>query len=108
MEITASVVNEIPVLTLRGRLDGLAAPAVEEKVAALLATGPQRMVFDCSGIEYASSAGLRVFLATAKKLKTVGGRCGFASLTPPLREIFGVSGFLDVLEIHDNLESATA
>ncbi|MEX1045262.1 MAG: STAS domain-containing protein [Chthoniobacterales bacterium] len=108
MEIIESVVNGTTVLTLRGRLDGIAAPAVEEKVDALLATTTPRMVFDCSGLEYASSAGLRVFLATAKKLKTTGGRCGFASLTPPLREIFDISGFLEVLEIHDNLESATA
>jgi anti-anti-sigma factor len=108
MEIIESVVNGNTVLTLRGRLDGIAAPALEEKVAALLATTTPRMVFDCSGLEYASSAGLRVFLATAKKLKTAGGRCGFASLTPPLREIFDISGFLEVLEVHDNLESATA
>jgi anti-anti-sigma factor len=66
------------------------------------------MVFDCSGIEYASSAGLRVFLSAAKKLKTAGGRCGFASLTPTLREIFKISGFVDVLEIHDTVESATS
>jgi len=108
MEITESVLNGTPLLVLRGRLDGIAAPAVEEKVAALLASGTTRMVFDCSGIEYASSAGLRVFLSAAKKLKTAGGRCGFAALTPPLREIFSISGFLDVFEIHDSVESATA
>jgi anti-anti-sigma factor len=108
MEITESVVNGTLVLSLRGRLDGVAAPALEEKVAALPATTTPRLVFDCSGLEYASSVGLRVFLATAKKLKTAGGRCSFAALTPPLREIFEISGFLEVLEVHDNLESATA
>ena len=108
MEITESVLHGTPFLVLRGRLDGLAAPAVEEKVATLLSSGATRLVFDCSGIEYASSAGLRVFLSTAKKLKTTGGRCGFAALSPPLREIFSISGFLDVLEIHDTVESATA
>jgi anti-anti-sigma factor len=108
MEITESVLHGTPFLVLRGRLDGLTAPAVEEKVATLLSSGATRLVFDCSGIEYASSAGLRVFLSAAKKLKTAGGRCGFAALTPPLREIFEISGFLDVLEIHDNVESATA
>jgi anti-anti-sigma factor len=108
MEITDSVANGTPVLTLRGRLDGVAAPAVEQKIATLLASGAPRLVLDCSGIEYASSAGLRVFLATAKKLTTTGGRCGFAALTPALREIFNISGFIDVLEIHDTVESATA
>jgi anti-anti-sigma factor len=108
MEIIESVVNGTPVLTLRGRLDGIAAPALEEKVAALPATTTPRLVFDCSGLEYASSAGLRVFLATAKKLKTAGGHCRFAALTPSLREIFDISGFLDVLEVHEDLETATA
>ena len=67
MEITESVLHGIPFLALRGRLDGLSAPAVEEKVATLLSSGATRLVFDCSGIEYASSAGLRVFLSAAKK-----------------------------------------
>ena len=108
MEITESVLHGTPFLVIRGRLDGIAAPAVEEKVATLLASGATRLVFDCSGLEYASSSGLRVFLSAAKKLKTAGGRCGFAALTPPLHEIFEISGFLDVLEIHDTVESATA
>ncbi len=108
MEITESVLNGTPVLALQGRLDGIAAPGVGQKIAALLAAGPARMVFDCSGLEYASSAGLRVFLAAAKQLKTAGGSCRFAALTPALREIFDISGFLDVLEVHDTVESATA
>lgn len=108
MEITDSVLHGIPVLVLRGRLDGVTAPAVEQKIATLLASDATRLVLDCSGIEYASSAGLRVFLSAAKKLKTAGGRCGFAALTPPMTEIFKISGFLDVLEIHDTVESATA
>jgi anti-sigma B factor antagonist len=108
MEINESVLHGTPVLALRGRLDGIAAPAVEQKITALLASGAPRLVLDCSGIEYASSAGLRVFLSAAKKLKTAGGRCSFAALTPPLVEIFKISGFLDVLEIHDTVESATA
>jgi anti-anti-sigma factor len=107
MEITDSVLHGIPVLVLRGRLDGVTAPAVEQKIATLLASDATRLVLDCSGIEYASSAGLRVFLSAAKKLKTAGGRCGFAALTPPMIEIFKISGFLDVLEIHDTVESAT-
>jgi anti-anti-sigma factor len=108
MEIAESVSQDVPFLVLRGRLDGLAAPALETKLAALVSSGSTRLVFDCSGLEYASSAGLRVFLSAAKKLKTTGGRCAFAALSPPLREIFSISGFLEVLEIHETVESATA
>ncbi|MEI7864353.1 MAG: STAS domain-containing protein [Chthoniobacterales bacterium] len=108
MEISESTVNGIRVLALSGRLDGVAAPAVEQKIFSTLTSGPDRLVFDCAGVEYASSAGLRVFLATAKRLKTSGGRCVFAALTPGLREIFNISGFLDVLEVHNTVEEATA
>lgn len=108
MEISESKVNGVLVLALSGRLDGVAAPMVEQKVFSALTGGPEHVVFDCSGVEYASSAGLRVFLAAAKRLKTSGGRCGFAALTPGLRDIFSISGFLDVLEVHETLEAATA
>lgn len=108
MEVTRGEINGFTVLSLAGRLDGVTSHAVEQKIADVLADGTERLVFDCSQVEYASSAGLRVFLATAKKLKSLGGRCAFAALTPALREIFGVSGFLEVLEVHDTVAAATA
>lgn len=106
MQITETAVNGIPVLQLSGRLDGLAAPELEKKLAAIATSESARLIFDCSGVEYASSAGLRIFLLAARQLKTAGGRCGFAALTPPLREVFAVSGFLDILEVHDTVAQA--
>lgn len=108
MEIQETAVNGVPVLKLTGRLDGLAAPDLEKKVGEVISRGDERLVFDCSGVEYASSAGLRVFLLAARQLKTTGGRCGFAALTPALREVFSISGFLDIFEVHDTVELATA
>ena len=108
MEISDSSANGITVLKLSGRLDGTAAPQLEKKLAEVIAAGSDRLVFDCSGVEYASSAGLRVFLLAAKHLKTRGGRCGFAALPPNLREVFTLSGFLEVLEVHETVDQATA
>jgi anti-anti-sigma factor len=108
MEISESSVNDAVVLHLKGRLDGAAAPELERKLAEEIASGHDRLIFDCAGVEYASSAGLRVFLLAAKQLKTRGGRCGFAALAPSLREIFAVSGFLDILEVHETVAQAAA
>ena len=108
MDITSSEHNGATVLKLSGRLDGVAAPELEKKLAEAVAAGMERLIFDCSGVEYASSAGLRVFLLAAKQMKMRGGRCVFAALTPPLREVFSVSGFLDILEVHDTVAQATA
>jgi len=106
MEITVSTLPSATVLALSGRLDGLASPGLEKKIDALLAAGTRRLVFDCSQLPYVSSAGLRVFLSSAKKFKTAGGRASFAALSPGVQEIFDLSGFTGVLEIHATVAAA--
>jgi anti-anti-sigma regulatory factor len=41
-------------------------------------------------------------------MKASGGTCAFAALTPQVLEVFEMSGFLDVMEVHPSLEAATA
>jgi len=108
MDITEQILRSTTVLALSGRLDGVSSPALEQKVDALLAAGSRRLVFDCAALTYVSSAGLRVFLATAKKLKAGGGAVAFAALTPSVVEVFELSGFSNVLSIHPAREQAIA
>lgn len=106
MDITESQLSSSTVLALSGRLDGLASPALDQKVDELVAAGVRSVVFDCSALNYVSSAGLRSFLTAAKKLKTAGGRASFAALTPAVNEVFELSGFLTVLSIYPTPEAA--
>lgn len=106
MDITESQLNTSTVLALSGRLDGLASPALDQKVDALLASGTRSLVFDCSALNYVSSAGLRSFLTAAKKVKAVNGRASFAALTPAVHEVFELSGFLTVLAIYPTAAAA--
>lgn len=106
MDITESQLNASTVLALSGRLDGLASPALDQKVDALLASGARSLVFDCSALNYVSSAGLRSFLTAAKKVKAVNGRASFAALTPAVHEVFELSGFLTVLAIYPTAAAA--
>ena len=108
MNIQETRSGAVVVLAIDGKLDGLSAPALETHIARLRSDDVKRIVFDCSGLEYISSAGLRVFLATAKQLQTVGGRCGFAALSPAVREVFRLSGFLELLEVHDTVADASS
>lgn len=107
-KITPSIISSTTVLSLAGHLNALTAPKLEQAVAETLASRIPRLVLDCSALTYSSSAGLRVFLTTAKRMKASGGTCAFAALTPQLREVFEMSGFLDVMEVHPTLEAATA
>lgn len=108
MEIIESKINSVTVLALSDRLDGLSSPTLERKVDALLAAGTRKLVFDCGRLIYASSAGLRVFLSSAKKLKSAGGQAAFAALTPAVHEVFELSGFTGVLTVEATAEAAAA
>ncbi|MEI6463972.1 MAG: STAS domain-containing protein [Verrucomicrobiota bacterium] len=106
MEITATTQNNVAILALSGRLDGLTSPALEQRVDALLQGGTRRLVFDCAALSYASSAGLRVFLGSAKKFRSAGGSAVFAALAPAVHEVFELSGFIGVLEVYASAEAA--
>ncbi|MEY3608319.1 MAG: hypothetical protein RLZZ447_1107 [Verrucomicrobiota bacterium] len=108
MEISVSQQNDITVLALQGRLDGVASLPLEQRLDALLASGVRKVVVDCAALTYVSSAGLRVFLGGAKKLKSAGGRVAFAALTPAVHEVFELSGFLEILAVHPSTAAASA
>jgi anti-anti-sigma factor len=108
LQICESTNGPAAVLALAGRLDGLTAPEVEARVDQLIAGGSRRLVVDCAALTYVSSAGLRAFLAAAKRMQVAGGRCAFAALTPAVRELFTISGFASVMEIHETVAHACA
>lgn len=99
INIATSRLASSATLSLSGRLDGLSSPDLEQQVAALIATGVRALTFDLSGLDYVSSAGLRVFIVAAKKLKASGGAAQFTSLTPAVRDVFHVSGLLTTLGV---------
>ncbi|MBR6451519.1 MAG: STAS domain-containing protein [Lachnospiraceae bacterium] len=85
------------VYTLTGRLDTMTAPQLEGDVSASLA-GVEDLSFDCAGLEYVSSAGLRVLLA-AQKTMNAQGKMVLKNVTEEVKEIFEVTGFSDILTI---------
>lgn len=99
MSIATSRLAASATLALSGRLDGLSSPELEQQVNALLASGVRTLTLDLAGLEYVSSAGLRIFIIAAKKLKASGGSAQFISLTPAVRDVFHISGLLTALGV---------
>ncbi|MEX1114270.1 MAG: STAS domain-containing protein [Akkermansiaceae bacterium] len=106
MEITESSHPHATVLALHGRLDGHTSLVVTAHLDSILAKGPGQLIFDLSGLEYVSSAGLRVFLTAAKKCQTIGGVAIFAALPPAILDVFELSGFLAVLQVRSTVAEA--
>jgi len=108
MEITVSLIDEIPVFHLAGRLDVTTAPLLEERLKPLLESTGQKILFACSELSYVSSAGLRVFISTLRHLSAGGGGIAFAELKPPVTELFHLAGLGHLFLIEPNLEAAAA
>jgi anti-sigma B factor antagonist len=108
MELTHEVVNGLLVLRPESRIDSSNAAAFEARCAALIAGGPKKVVIDFSGVDYISSAGLRVLLVAAKNAKSQGGALTLCGLRGNVRDVLEVSGFDTLLGAHDGVEAAAA
>ena len=89
--------NELTV-ELEGRLDTLTSPDLEEELEDKI-EGIEKLVFDLGGLEYISSAGLRVLVGAAQAIDEQDGDMVIRNLTVPVRDVFDVTGFSDAFDI---------
>ena len=84
-------------LKIVGRLDTTTAPELEATIDSCAAQ-IKELVLDCSGLEYVSSAGLRVILK-AQKLMNAQGSMKLTHVNETIMEVFDITGFADILTI---------
>ena len=84
-------------MALAGRLDTTTAPQLEAELKQSIANVTE-LVLDFSGLEYLSSAGLRVLLS-AQKVMIRQGSMVIKNVNETIMEIFEVTGFSDILTI---------
>lgn len=87
-----------------GRLDAMGSPLLEEHVHREMAAPPERLVFDLTDVDYLSSAGLRILLATTKQLGS--GKVVIYGVAPRVMETIRMAGFDKVLEIASGEDEA--
>lgn len=84
-------------LALTGRLDTNSSPALEAELKQSVG-GVKELIFDFSGVEYISSAGLRILLA-AQKVMNRQGSMKLIGVSADVMEVFEITGFSDILTI---------
>ncbi len=97
MEITKQAEGEKLTLALNGRLDTMTSPELEAVLKESL-DGVKELVFECTDLEYLSSAGLRVLLG-AQKAMSEAGKMTICHVNEPVMEVFEVTGFTNVFTI---------
>ena len=97
LTINKTIENGSAVFALEGRLDTVTAPELEKELKKSL-DGIAELTLDFEKLEYISSAGLRVLLATQKVMNRQGSM-KLVRVGETIMEIFEVTGFSDILTI---------
>jgi anti-anti-sigma factor len=105
MQIAELRVDGIVAVAPAGRIDTTTAPALEKHLIGLLAAGERLIVVDFAGVDYISSAGLRVMLLLARRLRDAGGRLGLCGMGDAVRQVFQLAGFLPLFVVLDTREA---
>ena len=82
-----------------GRLDTAAAVATQEAVKPLLEAEDKEIILDCSGLEYISSSGLRIFLSIRKEAAAHGSKVIVRDINADIRQVFMMTGFISLFDI---------
>lgn len=108
MDLVAANENGTSVVSLSGRIDSSNAKKFEEAMLAQVGAAAGGVLVDLKGLEYISSAGLRVILLAAKQQQRQGRKFALCSPSPEILEVFEVSGFNKIIDIHGAKADALA
>ncbi len=90
-----------------GRIDSITAPKFEEAVNAINLSSVQKIVIDCSRLDFISSAGLRVLLKL-RNHTTEDTEIEAINVTPAVKDIFEITGFSDIITIRSDSDPSEA
>ncbi len=108
MEITDAINERCLILRLRGRLDAFGSKELDAVLEAKKRDDLVCVVVDMAGVDYLSSAGLRVFLKAQKNFSQRGGAVILAAVQPYCASVLEISGFAQALSVFPTLEEGVA
>lgn len=97
LKIDKDLKDDTLTILLDGRLDTLTAPLLEDEIKSI-DENVKHLVFNMTMLNYISSAGLRLMLSAQKKMNKQGDMI-IKGANETLKEIFEVTGFLEILNI---------
>jgi len=106
VEIRCQTEGSALIFTVTGRLDTVAASEFQREVEKSINNEAERIVIDCSELEYVSSAGLRSILIIAQKTCQANGYLACCCLRGLVKKVFEISKFSLIVPTFDTLEEA--
>lgn len=94
------------VVVVSGRMDAENASVFENECMQCIAEGHTTLIADVGGLTYISSIGLRSFISVAKTVQSKGGALRLCGLKGLVKQVFEITGLLQIFAVYDSVESA--
>jgi anti-anti-sigma factor len=108
MNIQQNVLDGVAVVAPAGRIDTTTSGPLEEAIRRTVDAGARDVLIDFAAVDYISSAGLRVFLVLAKRMRDLKGRLVLCGMPEPVRQVFHLAGFLPLFSVEPSRDTALA
>jgi len=108
MDIIETRSGDTLILALAGRLDTNTSGAFEKELIGRIEGGESDLVLDFVGLDFVSSAGMRILLMAAKRIRAAKGRMVLCGVSEAIYNVFQISGFVAILTIVPTRNDALA
>lgn len=98
--------GQVDVLRLEGVMDSYSFPRLDAALHSLRTANRNRIVLECSGLEFINSAALGALIGHARRARESGGDLKLAALTPKITGVVELLGFDRILQISGSLQDA--
>ena len=99
MEVNIENSENKTFVVLNGRLDTTTADKFMQDITPLMQGDNPDIEMDCTGLEYTSSQGLRMFLLLQKSVTSRKGNLVLKNMKPNVKEVFDITGFSNIIKI---------
>ena len=106
MEAKQTLVLNVPVITISGKIDALTSGYLEAALNRLIDYSSPMAVVDMKDVDYISSSGLRALVGAQNRARKSQGDLVLVSLQPMVKEVFEITGLKSFFSIYPRLEEA--
>jgi anti-sigma B factor antagonist len=105
MSVQVRQEDGIDIVELEGSVDGKTAPEIREQLRPVLSSS-QKVILDMTGVNYLSSAGLRLLLLTYREVAAHKGRVVLVGVSQDIKTVMSHTGFLSFFTLAESREQA--
>ncbi len=106
LDITVESMARVELVTVSGRVDSSSAGELETAVNDIIGRKVYNIVLELSGVEYMSSAGLRVLISALRTCKGKRGNVCLVSVSERVDEVLDLAGIKSMFDLYDNTTTA--